>query len=208
MSLSMMLKSSLRDKSHLYLSIILLPLLAGCVSQNKFTDGSLSEDKGVIAFTIECPGIVTWLSVYKTGRVASELSIYAADLEIHCGKVITGDRDGLKLVDLKSGDYFIGTYGGRAKLHIDEEEAIKFSVVENQVTYIGSFKFSTGFDQDRSLEEIKTVYYALQIDINDNEENDLASIEQLYPGLIDKYKYKKVISERGSSILKNDSAAN
>ncbi|PCJ13065.1 MAG: hypothetical protein COB04_16935 [Gammaproteobacteria bacterium] len=168
------------------LAILLSILLSGCVSQHLFKGGSIGEKEGLTYFSIECQGPINWLVVYKSGRLANDLSLYDSAAHIPCGKNSRNKGGELRLIKLKAGDYFIGTFANSSHLHLNEEKAITFTVTEQSINYIGALKVNAQYSGIKIL---------LTAGFYDHESLDRNKLSSLHPSILNTYPYVKSIAE-------------
>lgn len=171
-----------------YHLIILSLLLTGCTNFSQVHQGtSLPEGKGLLLTKFTCNDFIKGASIYRTGTGFKKWGgVIDREGQMNCNK-------GYITTTLPAGDYYIGTFVGKAVKHPKEKDALKFSILQNKITYIGDVKSTTRFTHtvnDGAYPGPKHVsYHNLYINVVD--ETDLAKdyLEKNHQELAKEYEF-------------------
>lgn len=167
-----------------HFAIPFLVFLAGCNSTpSKITLNDLSKNT-YVAFSIHCDAPTTSVMAYKSGKKVFRTSAFSNDMYAACGDIVTGNRNGRKIIKVNPGTYFFGSYHSRnGAIQLKESNAYKFKASSNCITYIGHIKLHTVHRTMKRIGSNQNIISSVKMEITDKFHSDIDQLSKVQPSI-------------------------
>jgi hypothetical protein len=157
---------------------------ASCVPAkgNLRPDTHIDPTEGIVVATMSCGPQVYWGEWYGVGK-RSKGYVGALNHE-----AVFQCNQGLQVVAMKEGSYFLGKVGGATFLDYPEAEALAFRVTAGKVNYAGHFMVPS-VQKERQILVGDTL-------VADRSEETQSALRRLYPWMTQKYEFLKATATR------------
>lgn len=162
----------------------LVLLCTACVpaKTNLRSDTPLDPGEGIVVATMTCGPKVFWGEWYSAGKPSKGyLGALNHEALFHCNQ-------GLQIMAMKEGRYFLGKVGGATFLDYAESGALAFTVTAGKINYAGHFMVPS-VEKDREILVGETV-------VADRSEQTRSALNVEYPWMTRRYEFVKATATR------------